>query len=130
MSETKNKSFSEITKEAWEHGRETGQRFTKDRIALRAITANRIRKCRLDARMTQEEISTKLDVNVLTYKGYENRRSDVPAVYLVRIADFYEVSVDYLLGRINDTEKCSSARLEERITQLEQMMAQLKEKKD
>lgn len=126
MSQYANKTFSEISKEAFQSGRNRA----KDSAELRAIVANRIRQCRLDARLTQEEVSTKIDANVLTYKGYENRRSDVPAVFLVRIADFYGISVDYLLGRTDDKEMCSSASLEERITQLEQMMAQLKEKKD
>ena len=122
MSVYANKTFGEVTKEAWNRGRSDA----KNRTELRKIVANRIRKCRLDARWTQEEVSVKIDANPLTYKGYENCRSDVPAIFLVRIADLYGVSVDYLLGRTEDKEVCSSASLEERITQLEKMMAQLK----
>lgn len=125
MSEKQNKPFSEAAKKAWEKGCETGRNLAKDRAELRKEIASRIRKCRLDARLTQEEISDKIDANVLTYKGYENCRSDIPAIYLVRIADYYCVSVDYLVGRTDDKEPCSSASIEERITQLEQMMAQL-----
>ena len=122
-----NKSFSEIAKDAWEKGCETGRNLAKDRAELRREIASRIRKCRLDARLTQEEVSEKIDANALTYKGYENCRSDVPAIYLVRIADFYGVSVDYLVGRTDNKEGCSS-NIEDRIAQLEQMMAQLNTK--
>ena len=128
MSEKQNKPFSEVAKDAWEKGCETGRNFAKDRAELRKEIASRVRKCRLDARLTQEEVSEKIDANALTYKGYENCRSDIPTVYLIRIADFYGVSVDYLIGRTDNKETHTSASMEERIAQLEQMMEQLKER--
>lgn len=127
MSEIQNKPFSQTAKEAWDKGCATGHRFALDRSELRKEIANRVRKCRLDARLTQEEVSEKIDVNSLTYKGYENCRSDIPTVYLVRIADFYDVSVDYLVGRTDNRQPSATGNLEDRITQLEQMMAQLTE---
>lgn len=130
MSEKQNKYFSESAKDAWEKGCETGRNFAKDRAELRKEIAGRVRKCRLDARLTQEEVSEKIDVNALTYKGYENCRSDIPTVYLVRIADYYGVSVDYLVGRTDNREAESTTNLEDRILQLEQMMAQLTDKKN
>ena len=130
MSEIQNKPLGDIVKDAWEKGCETGRNFAIDRSELRKEIASRVRKCRLDARMTQEEVSEKIDANPLTYKGYENCRSDIPTVYLVRIADCYGVSVDYLVGRTDNKEPCASASIEERIFQLEQMMAQLQGKRD
>ena len=102
MGGNQNKPISEVYKEAWEKGCETGRNLAKDRTELRREIANRVRQCRLDARLTQEEVSEKIDANSLTYKGYENCRSDIPTVYLVRIADFYGISVDYLLGRTDN----------------------------
>ena len=130
MSEKQNIPFSKVAKDAWEKGCETGRNLAKDRAELRREIAGRIRKCRLDARLTQEEVSEKIDANALTYKGYENCRSDVPAIYLVRIADFYGISVDYLLGRTDSKEECPSSSIEERIALLEQMMAQINQKQD
>lgn len=130
MSEKQNKPFGELAKEAFNKGFERGQAFTNNRAELRMKIATRVRQCRLDARLTQEEVSEKIDANALTYKGYENCRSDIPLVYLVRIADYYGVSLDYLVARTDEKEASSSASLEERIVQLEQMMEQLKEKKD
>lgn len=130
MSENQKKPIGEVYKEAWEKGCETGRNLAKDRTNLRREIANRVRQCRLDARLTQEEVGEKIDANALTYKGYENCRSDIPTVYLVRIADFYGISVDYLVGRTDNKEASPSASIEDRIAQLEQMMAQLKEQKD
>lgn len=130
MSEKQNKPLNELAKDAWEKGCETGRNFAKDRSELRKEIASRVRKCRLDARLTQEEVSEKIDANALTYKGYENCRSDIPTVYLIRIADYYGVSVDYLVGRTDSKDADTSKSLEDRIAQLEQMMAQLTQKKD
>ena len=127
MSEVQNKPFSQTAKEAWDKGCATGHRFALDRSELRKEIASRVRKCRLDARLTQEEVSEKIDVNALTYKGYENCRSDIPTVYLVRIADFYDISVDYLVGRTDNKQPSIPSSIEDRIAQLEQMMAQMQE---
>lgn len=128
MSEKQNKPLKEIAKDAWEKGCETGHNFAVDRAELRKEIAHRVRKCRLDARLTQEEVSDRIDANPLTYKGYENCRSDIPTVYLVRIADFYGVSVDYLVGRTDSKDAPSSTSLEDRIAQLEQTVALLTKK--
>ena len=130
MSNNKEKIVNESYKDAWDKGCERGRKLVRDRDELRKEIAHRVRKCRLDARLTQEEISDKIDINPLTYKGYENCRSDIPTVYIVRIADFYGVSLDYLVGRADQKEPCTSTTLEERIVQLEQMMAELTEKND
>ena len=130
MTENQNKPFSQAAREAWDKGCATGHKFSLDRGELRKEIASRVRKCRLDARLTQEEVSEKIDVNALTYKGYENCRSDIPTVYLVRIADFYNVSVDYLVGRTENRQPNSATSLEERIEQLEQMMAKLRDSND
>lgn len=130
MSEKKSKPFREAAKESWEKGCETGKKLGQDRARLRLMIASNIRKCRHDARLTQEEVSEKIDANPLTYKGYENCRSDVPAIYLVRIADFYGISVDYLLGRTETKEPYTTTSIEDRVTKLEQLLHELATKKD
>ncbi|MBP1542771.1 MAG: helix-turn-helix transcriptional regulator [Oscillospiraceae bacterium] len=37
-----------------------------------------------------------------TYSCYEKRTRDIPTATLIRLADFYNVSVDYILGRTDD----------------------------
>ena len=35
------------------------------------------------------------------YSKYETGTNDIPTAILIKLADFYNVSVDYLLGRTN-----------------------------
>jgi transcriptional regulator with XRE-family HTH domain len=51
---------------------------------------------------TQEQVSEKLNISIGTVSGYErNHRSPNPEM-LERLADLYNVSTDYLLGRSDD----------------------------
>ena len=61
----------------------------------------RIRDLREDADLTQTEISKFLNISQRAYSHYENGTRDIPTSILISIADFYNVSIDYLLGRSN-----------------------------
>ena len=93
----------------------------KSKEAIREIIATRIRSSRLAEKMTQEEMSSKSQANRLTYRGYENCRSDIPIIYLIRIADVLNLSLDYLTGRTNQKEPFNqtSPDLAARVAQLE-----------
>lgn len=71
-----------------------------DKLALQVRIACMLHAARFEANLTQRELAAKAGINPFTYKGYENCRSNVPMVHLVRIADVLDVSVDYLLGRV------------------------------
>ncbi len=60
---------------------------------------DRIKKLRLDRNLTQKQVADALEIQRPTYTRYETgiREPDLEA--LNRLADFFEVSVDYLLGR-------------------------------
>ncbi|WP_295215997.1 helix-turn-helix transcriptional regulator [Ruminococcus sp.] len=62
----------------------------------------RIRNLREDMDMTQTDMAKVLFISQRTYSYYESGGHDIPTEILVRLADFYDVSVDYLLER---TEK-------------------------
>lgn len=62
---------------------------------------HRIRDLREDADITQAEISRRLCISQRAYSHYENGTRDIPTCILIAIADYYEVSTDYLLGRTN-----------------------------
>ena len=59
----------------------------------------RIRNLREDKDMNQTQMAEKLNINQRTYSRYENADSMMPLDILVQIADFHNVSVDYLLER-------------------------------
>ena len=61
--------------------------------------AARVAAERRHIRYTQADFAKAIGVNPLTYRGYENGRSKIPLVVLWRVADFLDISVDYLLGR-------------------------------
>ena len=53
---------------------------------------------RKDMGMTQKELSEKLFVNYRTYSGYERNETEASDDLKIKLARFYNVSVDYLLG--------------------------------
>lgn len=62
----------------------------------------RLRDLREDKDLRQRELATLLNVSQTTYSRYESGELDIPSVALIRLADFYGVSVDYILERSND----------------------------
>ena len=58
-----------------------------------------IRALREDADLTQAQVANLLNVAQNTYSQYECGRIAFTAEVLIRLADYYGVSVDYLLGR-------------------------------
>lgn len=62
----------------------------------------RLRDLREDADLTQTELSKYLHVSKRSYSHYENGTRNIPVDIVVSIADFYDVSVDYILERTNN----------------------------
>lgn len=50
-------------------------------------------------KLTQQELADKLKINNVTYYGYEKGRNKPDIETLIKIADFYKVSLDYLCDR-------------------------------
>lgn len=63
-----------------------------------------IRSLRIDGGYTQEQIAQYLNVKQNTYSQYEIGVLNYPIDVLMKLADFYHVSVDYLLGRTDVKE--------------------------
>lgn len=53
--------------------------------------------------LTQEEMSKILNLGSTTYKNYENNVTEPSISTLVKIADFYNTTLDELLGRESET---------------------------
>lgn len=62
----------------------------------------RIKDLREDRDLSQMALAELLSVNQATYSRYESGGLNIPNISLIKLADFYEVSIDYLLGRTND----------------------------
>jgi len=59
----------------------------------------RLKDLREDADMTQKNVAQLLGIDQRVYSTYETGKRDIPLRHLVILADFYKVSVDYILGR-------------------------------
>lgn len=64
----------------------------------------RIRDLREDRDLTQAQVGRAINVSQRTYAYYENGQRMVPPHVLCALADFYQVSVDYILGRTDRKE--------------------------
>ncbi len=62
---------------------------------------NRLRDLREDRDLKQKDLAQLLRVHQTTYSDYELGELNIPVSALHTLADFYGVSVDYLLGRTN-----------------------------
>lgn len=62
----------------------------------------RIADTRIDRDFKQKEIAAELGLNVDVYRRYEKGLREIPVWALLRLADLYQTSVDYLLGRTDD----------------------------
>ena len=62
----------------------------------------RIGDLREDGDIKQVEIAKYLGVSQGTYSGYESGRVNIPLEALIKLAEFYNVSVDYLLERTDE----------------------------
>ena len=60
----------------------------------------RIRDLREDNDKKQGELARYLNVDQSTYSDYETGRINISIEQLIKIADFYDVSLDYLVGRM------------------------------
>lgn len=59
----------------------------------------RIRDLREDRDLTQKQVAQMLGMSQTGYSKYETGENDIPTVVLIKLADFYQTSTDYLLGR-------------------------------
>lgn len=59
----------------------------------------RIRELREDHDLTQVQMGKILSCSQRVYSNYERGELDIPTEILIKLADFCEVSVDYLLNR-------------------------------
>ena len=59
----------------------------------------RLRDLREDSDLTQTALAKMLGMSQTGYSKYETGENDVPTQILIKLADFYGTSVDYLLGR-------------------------------
>ena len=64
----------------------------------------RIRDMREDNDLTQQKIADVLLCDQSLYSKYERGEREIPLTLLIKLADFYGTSLDYLVGRTNNPD--------------------------
>ena len=62
----------------------------------------RMRNLREDSDKTQTEIAAILETSQTMYARYERGANEMPIRHLIRLAEYYNVTTDYLLGLTNE----------------------------
>ena len=65
----------------------------------------KLKELREENQLTQTEIAEILHVKQNTYSQYENRHREIPLDMIIKLADFYDVSIDYLLSQTNNPKR-------------------------
>jgi len=65
----------------------------------------RIRDLREDADLNQTQVAKMLGMSQTGYSKYETGENDIPTAILIKLAHFYETSIDYLLGETDTKER-------------------------
>ena len=68
------------------------------------ITAKRILKLRDSMNLSQLKLSKLLGISQSAINRYEHDQTSVPNTVLLKYADFFDISADYLLGRCDDPQ--------------------------
>ncbi|MBQ3023627.1 MAG: helix-turn-helix transcriptional regulator [Clostridia bacterium] len=63
---------------------------------------NRLKDMREDRDLNQTEIAKLIHVHQTTYSDYERGNLNVPVSVLIKLADYYNTSIDYIVGRTDE----------------------------
>lgn len=64
--------------------------------------SERLQALRKEYHLSQEKFAAEVGIGFTTYRRYENGKREPDASTLVKMADFYDVSLDYLVGRSDE----------------------------
>ncbi len=86
---------------------------------------NRIRDLREDMDLRQIDVSSATGIDQKTLSNYETGKTNPDSFSIIKLADFFNVSCDYLLGRTDD-EKSNYNDLINRIEKIQNELDKLK----
>ena len=68
---------------------------------MRKILSERLKECRKEKGFTQNQVAIYCDITEKTYQNYELMTREPKIEILIRRADLFETTIDYLVGRTN-----------------------------
>ena len=66
---------------------------------MKEILAQRLKQCRKEKGLTQREVAIYCDITEKAYQNYELMTREPRLEILLKIAEYFDVSLDYLVGR-------------------------------
>lgn len=86
---------------------------------------NRIRSLREDRDLRQIDVSKATGIDQKTLSNYETGKTNPDSYALIRLADFFEVTIDYIVGRVNTNYyKCND--IAKKILEIQNALEDLK----
>ncbi len=68
----------------------------------------RLKDLRKDRDLGQKELAAFLGIDQRVYSNYETGKREIPTRFVIKLADFYKTSSDYILGRTNNPKPCEN----------------------
>ena len=65
---------------------------------MKVLLGKRLKELREERDLTQKQVADALKINSVTYLHYEKSQREPPLILLMEMAEFFNVSTDYLLG--------------------------------
>lgn len=82
------------------------------------LFSERLKELRKEKKLKQEDIANFLNVSRASYGHYETGHSDPPKEVIEKLADFFNVSTDYLLGRTDIREPITDPATPDEINEI------------
>ena len=72
---------------------------------------DRIRDLREDHDLTQDQLVARLGLNKTTYTNYEQGKREIPFALAIRLAQLYNVSLDFIAGLVSEPKPISGSNM-------------------
>lgn len=66
----------------------------------------RLKEIRKAQKVTQKQLANELSISERNYQDYEYGKVVPSATILIALADYFDVSLDYLVGRSDNPKRC------------------------
>ncbi|MEE1034301.1 MAG: helix-turn-helix transcriptional regulator [Agathobacter sp.] len=74
-------------------------------MSIKPTQYKHIRDLREDLDLTQEQLANYLGCSQVAYSYYELGKRDIPTDFLIKLSNYYNVSIDYLLDQSNNKKR-------------------------
>ncbi len=89
------------------------------------MDGKRLKELRINKKLTQEELGRKIHVSKVSISGYESGNRTPDTETLQRIADYFGVTTDYLLGRTEHPNFTTDMTLDEKVKELMKILEEM-----